>query len=57
MRKYILTDHEREMIQKYLDSGLKINGFAVLKHNIGKNIEIISEDLELMKKLIEKNKR
>ena len=56
MRKYILTDHERDMIQKYLDSGVKINGFAVLKHNISRNIDKITDDFELMKKLLENNK-
>ena len=55
MRKYLLTDHERDMIQKYLDSGVKINGFAVLKHNISRNIDKITDDFELMKKLLAKN--
>ncbi len=57
MRGYILSPHERKLIKRYLETGDKLEGFKVLLHRLRKqqiNPEVIQEDLQLIKELLEK---
>jgi len=57
MRNYILTDHERTLIKRYLETGEKLDGFKVLLHRIRKTPiqpEIVQEDLNLLQELLKK---
>ena len=48
MRSGLLSDHERDTIQRYLNDGLRLNGFAVLKHLCQKYLLQITDDLDLI---------
>ena len=55
MRNYILTEREKEIIQTYLEKGLKLEGFNMLVHRC-KQLKDIHQDLELIEKFLEKAK-
>ncbi len=55
LRTYILTEKEREIIETYLEKGLKLEGFNMLLHRC-KQLKDIHQDLELIQKFLEKNK-
>lgn len=48
MRTGLLSDHERNLIYRYLKDNLRLNGFAVLKHLCVKHLPQIKEDLALI---------
>ena len=48
MRTYILTKNEHEIINLFLHKGIKMEGFAMLKHRIEKNYETLWYDLSIM---------
>ena len=53
MRKYILTDSERHIIKRYLKKDEKLDGFRTLLTRC-RHMETVQEDLDLIKKLLEK---
>ena len=55
MRQYILSPQEKEVIQEYLATGKKLEGFKVILHR-AKNIDAqtVNNDLELIKKFLSK---
>lgn len=53
MREYILTKREQHIIQKLLETGERIEGFSMLKNRAKKNLPRLSEDLELINKLLD----
>jgi hypothetical protein len=53
MREYILTDNERTIIRKYLETGERLEGFAVLVHRC-QHMEVINNDLDLIKQFLSK---
>jgi len=56
MRNYIFTQREREIVEAYLKRGLKLDGFQVLAGRVRKNAKKLMNDMELLKKIIEKLK-
>jgi hypothetical protein len=48
MRSYILTDRERNILKRFVDTGEKLDGFAVLIHHLKKHKLNIIKDLELV---------
>ena len=54
MRSYILSKKERKILETYLESGLNLNGFNVLKLRLKKFLPLLEEDLELIKKFLKK---
>jgi len=54
MREYILTSHEREIVETFLETGLHLNGFAVLKIRAKRALPRLEEDLRLLKRFLEK---
>jgi hypothetical protein len=56
MRDYILTPIERKIIEEYLESGKKLEGFKVILFRARKqNPQQISTDVELIKQLLKKS--
>jgi hypothetical protein len=52
MREYILTDKEREAIQRYLQNGVPNDFIHLIKHRAKANLEILQKDLELLNSLV-----
>ncbi len=53
MREYILTKKERCILNRYIESGEKLEGFTVLLHRC-RNMEPIEADVKLIKQFLEK---
>ena len=57
MREYILTEQERKIIQIYLETGIKAEGYRVLRHRCYRldKTKILS-DLALIDKFVKTTK-
>ena len=53
MRQYVLTELERNIIRKYMETGEKLEGFKVLLHRC-RGLQAINADLELIKDFLKK---
>ena len=53
MREYILTEKEKEVLQRYVEKGEKLEGFAVLVHRC-RNMQGVNDDLKLIKQFLSK---
>lgn len=53
MREYILTDQERKIIKRYLETGEKLEGFKVLLHRC-RHMQVITGDLSLIEQFLKK---
>ena len=53
MRKAILTDKERQIINRYIENGEKLENFSVLVHRV-RNMQVVTADLELIKQFLAK---
>lgn len=53
MRQYILTELERNIIRRYLETGDKLEGFKVLLHRC-RRLQTVNADLELIKDFVKK---
>jgi hypothetical protein len=54
MRNYIFTQREHEIVEAYLKRGLKLDGFQVLAGRVRKNTKKLMNDMELLRKIVEK---
>ena len=54
MRGYIFTEHEREMLRKYIHQNEKSYGFDQLRKRIKDNYSTLREDIDLIEKVREK---
>lgn len=54
MKSHILTEHERRLIQAFLETGQRQEGFKVLLHRIRRNYKALKEDLDLISLVLEK---
>ncbi|MEM2367024.1 MAG: hypothetical protein QXQ50_02175 [Candidatus Bathyarchaeia archaeon] len=54
MRSHILTEHEKRLIQTFLETGQRHEGFKVLLHRIRRNYKALKEDLDLISLVLEK---
>ncbi len=54
MRKYVLTEREKEISLEFLKTGKKLEGFYLLHHHAHERIGAIEDDLNLMKKVLAK---
>ena len=51
----VLTDQERQLMQEYLNSGLKLDGFRVILHRAKKiDLKLVNSDAELIQKFLDK---
>lgn len=54
VRRYLLTEREKEIIQFYLDTGKQLDGFRELKHILHTmDLTILNGDRELISRFIE----
>ena len=53
MRTYILTPHEKEIVEEFLKTGKKLNGFRVLIIRARDSVSGLRDDLGLIERLIE----
>ena len=54
MRTYILSGNERKIIETFIERGLNLNGFNVLRLRIKRAYPQLEDDLNLMKRFLEK---
>ena len=54
MRRYILTENERKIAQKYIQKGIKHEGWDTLKWRINRFTPQLEEDMELLRRFKEK---
>jgi len=54
MRTALFSDKEREMVERFLKTGEKREGFRVLAHRVRKGKIPITEDYELMIRFLTK---
>ena len=54
MRTALFSDQEREMVNEFLKTGIKGEGFRVLKYRVLQAQIPITEDFDLMTKLLTK---
>lgn len=52
MRGYILTEHEREILETYLEKAIKLDGFRVLVFRIRKSHERLRDDIKLVEAVL-----
>jgi hypothetical protein len=53
--KNVLTNQERELMQEYLASGKKLEGFRVIVHRAKKlDLKIVESDAGLIQKFLDK---
>ncbi len=48
MRTYILTETERRLLERYLETKVKTSNLIVLLHRIRKNLPKVKEDMDLL---------
>jgi hypothetical protein len=51
MREYILTEKEKAIIKRYLETGEKLNNFDTLLHRV-RNMQGITLDIELISQFL-----
>ena len=54
MRAYVITDLERKIIKRFLETGEQLDGFRTLKMRIKRHNKRVLEDSDLIKKFVEK---
>jgi len=55
VRNYIVTPIERKIIERFLSSGDRLEGFRVLQHRLKKlNVEDLQMQVDLIKAFLEK---
>ncbi|MCW4018341.1 MAG: hypothetical protein NWF00_06645 [Candidatus Bathyarchaeota archaeon] len=57
MHSSLLSDHERKLIKRYLETGERLEGFKVVLHRARArtvNRQKVTEDLKLLEKLLQK---
>jgi len=56
MRSALLSEKEREIVEKFIMDGVRLEGFAMLKFRIKKHISQITFDYELILSFIAKSR-
>ncbi len=54
MREYVFTPHEKRLLAKYLEDGVKGDGFRTLMTRMRKNVSSLHEDVALMEDVLNK---
>jgi len=54
MREYVLTSRERKILEDFIDSGIKLNGFSVLVIRLKRASKRLKADMKLIKATLEK---
>jgi len=56
MREYVLTPRERKILESYIESRIKLNGFSVLAIRLKRASKKLTEDMKLIRTTLEKLK-
>jgi len=56
MREYVLTPRERKILESYIESRIKLNGFSVLAIRLKRANKKLTEDMKLIRATLEKLK-
>jgi len=54
MREYVLTLRERKILEAFIESGIKLNGFSVLAIRLKRAHKKLTEDMKLIRATLEK---
>ena len=54
MKSYILTDHERDVIKKYLEMDVREKSISVYRVRAKRYVPRLREDMDLIEKLLKK---
>jgi cAMP phosphodiesterase len=54
MRGYIFTENERKILRKWIEEGLKLEGFAVLTHRVKQSAKRLRDDYKLLEEALKK---
>ena len=54
MREYVLTQRERKILETFIESGIKLNGFSVLAIRLKRAAERLMGDIKLISATLEK---
>jgi len=54
VREYVLTSRERKILEAFIESGVKLDGFSVLAIRLKRASRRLMEDLELIKAALNK---
>ena len=54
VRSYILTERERKILKRFVESGEKLNGYRILLHYLKKARDQLKDDLTLIEAALEK---
>lgn len=54
MREYVLTPRERKILEDFIESGIKLNGFSVLVIRLKRANKRLMTDMKLIRTTLEK---
>ena len=54
VREYILTNREREILQRFLEKSEKLNGFSSLIYYLKRSRKTLETDLKLINETLQK---
>jgi len=54
MREYVLTQRERKILEDFIESGIKLNGFSVLVIRLKRANKRLMTDMKLIRTTLEK---
>jgi len=54
LRSYIFTEIERKLIERYIESGVKVQDFYVLLNRIRANYSTLKDDMKQLETVLEK---
>lgn len=54
MREYVLTPRERKILEAFIESGIKLNGFSVLTIRLRRAHKKLMEDMKIIRATLEK---
>jgi cAMP phosphodiesterase len=54
VRSYILTEHERKILKRFLENGEKLNGFRTLLTYLRRSQKRLEADLKLINETLQK---
>ncbi|MEM2704754.1 MAG: hypothetical protein QXR45_16535 [Candidatus Bathyarchaeia archaeon] len=54
VRSYILTEHERKILKRFIETGEKLNGIRTLMAYLRKAQTRLKEDMQLIDKALQK---
>lgn len=54
MREYVLTPREKKILEDFIESGIKLNGFSVLVIRLKRASKRLMADMKLIRATLEK---